>query len=335
MRWHGTRGPLTRPGRARRRRPAGVGLGGASGGRARPGVRALSGGGGGACGALRARATCAARGDAVGGEALGGLSVLLLWHGGARVLSARGAVPKRGGGSRRRGALLAAVLRGPVLLAAVLRGPVLRGPVLLAGGSRAALLVRRAGAGHDEIHEADEAADDGEREEGAKSDAGAPEDEARGGDEGRQGEQAEDNAADNGDIEAALEGLLQVNAAVLGLGQQEPTERVGEGHEGDEERGEDGQHSHEGHVPPGVCGHARADAADDARLGAVPSRVAHGLKEPVAGRALLVVAAEVRRTVRPTHGALPLDGIHDAWIDTTTQPNNRGASTVGDPLNGP
>ena len=295
-----------------------------SGGRARPGLRA--GGPGGAGGVCR---------DSVEGVSGGVLGVRLPRRRGIRVASGRGGSPKRGGVPRRRGALLAAILRGPVLLAAVLRGPVLRGPVLLAGGSRAAPLVRRAGGGHDEIHEADEAADDGEREEGAKTNAGAPEDEAHRGDEGRQGEQAEDNAADNGDIEASLEGLLQVNAAVLGLGQQEPTERVGEGHEGDEERGEDGQYSHEGHVPPGAGGHARADAADDARLRAVPSRAAHGLKEPVAGRALLVVAAGVRRTVRPTHGALPLDGIHDAWIDNTTQTNNRGAPTVGDSLNGP
>ena len=309
----GTRGPLTRLGRARGGPPAGVGLGGAGGGRARPGL--CAGGPGGAGGVCR---------DPVEGVSGGVLGARLPRRRGTRAASGRGGPPKRGGVPRRRGALLAAVLRCPVP----------RGSVL-AGGPRAAPLVRRAGAGHDEIHEADEAADDGEREEGAKSDAGAPEDEAHGGDEGGQGEQAEDNAADNGDVEAALEGLLQVDAAVLGLGQQEPTERVGEGHDGDEERGEDGQHSHEGHVPPGAGGHARADAADDARLRAVPSRAAHGLKEPVAGRALLVVAAGVRRTVRPTHGALPLDGIHDAWIDTTTQPNIGGAPTVGDPLNGP
>ena len=100
MRRHGTRGPLTRPGSGRRSRPAGVGLGGASGGRARPGVRAL-GGEGGASGARGARASCAACGDTVGGETLGVPRVLLLRHGGVRVLSARGAVPKRVGGSRR------------------------------------------------------------------------------------------------------------------------------------------------------------------------------------------------------------------------------------------
>ena len=133
MRRHGTRGPLTRPGSGRRSRPAGVGLAGASGGRARPGVRALSGGGG-ASGARGARASCAACGDAVGGETLGVLRVLLLRHGGVRVLSARGAVPKRVGGSRRRRLLLGrAVLRGAVLWRAVLRIAELGGRAVRAG----------------------------------------------------------------------------------------------------------------------------------------------------------------------------------------------------------
>ena len=139
MRRHGTRGPLTRPGSGRRSRPAGVGLAGASGGRARPGVRALSGGGG-ASGAWGARATCASCGDAVGGETLGGLSVLLLRHGGARVLSARGAVPKRVGGSRRRRLLLRrTVLRVAVLGRTILRIAVLRISVLRGGAVRARL----------------------------------------------------------------------------------------------------------------------------------------------------------------------------------------------------
>ena len=127
-----------------------MGLGGASGGRARPGIRALSGGGGasGAWGVRITRATC---GDAVGGETLGGLSVLLLWHGGTRVLSAWGAVPKRGGGSRRRLLLLGrTVLRVAVLGRTVLRIAELGGRVVCAG-----LGAARSGSGDADEHDDD------------------------------------------------------------------------------------------------------------------------------------------------------------------------------------
>ena len=299
-----------------------MGLGGASGGRARPGVRALSRGGGGACGARGARATCAScatrasRGDAVGGEAIGGLSVLLLRHGGARVLSARGAVPKRGGGSRRRRLLLGR---------AVLRGPVLR--TRLDRSLRASARDSR-----DDGHDRDQACRHHDQPEPA--DPHDAEDTDVGEDRGDGGEHHQ-HASDDGHVEAPFEGLFNVNATVLSLGQEQPGESVGEGNDRHEEGSSRHENAHEREIPPLAGGNACADAADDAGLSAVPARASDGIKEPVGGRALLVLSVGVRCASGPTHHALPLDGIHAAWIDTTTQPKKRVRPIVGDPLNGP
>ena len=274
---HRTRGPLTRPGRGGRRRPAGVGLGGASGGRARPGVRALSRGGGGACGARGARATCAACGDAVGGEALGGLSVLLLRHGGTRVLSARGAVPKRGGRSRSSRSTRGAVLRCRA------------GALVLSG------LVR---VRDDEGDEADDEGGNYEEAEPAstETDANTAED-ADGGQDGGHADKAQEETSQEGNVEASFCGFLRVDAPVLSLGQEEPRQAVGERHEGQAQGCDDGEDSHERQVPSAACSDARADAADDARVGSVPAGGSHGLKETLAGRTLSVGTALVRRTI--------------------------------------
>ena len=123
--------------------------------------------------------------------------------------------------------------------------------------------------------------------------------------------------------------------AVGGFGQEEPRESVSDRHDGHAERGDHHEDAHERQVPALVSSDARADAADCSLLSAVPARVSDRVKEAVAGRALLVLGTGVCCTVRPTHHALPLDGIHTAWIDTTTQPKRRGAPIVGDPLNDP
>ena len=252
---------------------------------------------------------------------------------GVRSVSGPCGLAKRVGITRRSvgrlGAWVSAVLGIAVLGTAVLGRSV---PV---GRTRASFLVRGIRSVHHDEYNADHAGEDDEHSERAETDAGAAEDEAHGGDEGRQGEQAEDNAADHCDVEAPLEGLLQVNAAVLGLGEHQPAEGVGERNHRNEKRGQDSQDAHERQIPTGAGGHARAHAADHARMRAVPTGIAYGIKETAAGRALLVPITGLRRAIGPTHDALPLERIHSARIDTTTQSDRGSAAIVGDPLNGP
>ena len=313
MRWRGRNVPSTRRGRARGRRPARVGHGGGSSGRTRSGLRAGGAGGG---GLEIAR-------NAVRGETCGTLLGLHARIRLPRAVSGRGSWCKRdggarrvrGGGSRRGVVSWSLVVGGPVGGALLARVPVARERQAHESGRDA-----REGQCHDDEHEP---ADPHDAED---TDIG----EHRG-----QGGENHQSAADDGDVEAPLDGLFDVNTAVLSLGQEQPGQPVGEDNERHEERGDHHEDAHERQVPPLVGGDSRADAADDARLRAVPSRAAHGLKEPVAGRALLVLITRICCAIRPTHHALPLDGIHAAWIDTTTQPKNGGSATVGDPLNDP
>ena len=148
-------------------------------------------------------------------------------------------------------------------------------------------------------------------------------------------EEGESHSTDEGDIEVAVEGLFRVDATIDCLGQEHPRQCVDDDDDGREERRQDGQDAHERQVPARAGRDSRAHATDDARLRPIPARVSQGIEEPVAARGLLARAVRVRRAARPTHGVLPLDGIHSLRIDTTTQPKLPSWAIVGDPLNAP
>ena len=129
-----------------------------------------------------------------------------------------------------------------------------------------------------------------------RADANTAED-ADGGQDGGHADKAQEEASQEGNVEASFGGFLRVDAPVLSLGQEEPRQAVGERHEGQAQGCDDGEDSHERQVPSAACSDARADAADDARMGSVPAGGSHGLKETLAGRTLSVGTALVRRTV--------------------------------------
>ena len=299
MRRRGRNVPPTRRGRARGRRPAGVGHGGGSGGRTRSGLRAGTGGGG------LEIARNAVRGGTCG--TLLGLHARIRLP---RAVSGRGSRRKRGGGARRvRGG---SSRRGVVSWSLVVGRPV-------GGALLARVPVARERQAHESGRDAREGeCDDDELEPADPHDA----EDADIGEHRGQGGENHQSAADDGDVEASLDSLLDVNAAVLSFGQEQPGQPVGEDNERHEERGDHHEDAHERQVPPLVGGDSRADASENAGLRAVPPGASDGVENTAAGRALLVLSARICCAVRPTHHALPLDGIHVAWIDTTTQPKN-------------
>ena len=215
---HRGRGPSTRLGRARWRRPARVGLGGASVCRARPGLRV----------SLRAGGRFP-----VGGEAVG---ALLSAHGVPLHVSGRGGRPKRGGRSRSSRSARGAVLR------------------CRAGGLVLSGLVR---ARDDEGDEADDEGGNYEEAEPAstETDANTAED-ADGGQDGGHADKAQEETSQEGNVEASFCGFLRVDAPVLSLGQEEPRQAVGERHEGQAQGCDDGEDSHERQVPSAACSDA-------------------------------------------------------------------------------
>ena len=254
MRRRGRNVPATRLGRARGRRPAGVGLSGASRSGCRACLRGSSAGGG---GLEVARHT-------VGRETRGGLLRLGSGIRGPRAVSGRSGLPKRDGGIRcilGRSTRRRAVLRGPVLGCAVLRGPVL--------GARLARALRpRTRDAHDDGHDCGHAGCHHDQPEPADSQDA---EEADIGQQRRNGSENHQGAADNGHVEAPFDGLFHVNATVFSLGQEQPGEPVGEGHNRDEECADRHEDAYERQVPSLAGGDTRADASDDAGLSSVPS----------------------------------------------------------------
>ena len=243
MRWRGRNVPATRLGRARGRRPAGVGLSGAS----RSGGRACL------------RASCVGGGlevarHTVGGETRGGLLRLGSGIRGPRAVSGRSGLPKRDGGIRR------------ILGRSTRRRAVLRGPVL---GARLARALRpRTRDAHDDGHDCGHACCHHDQPEPADSQDA---EEADIGQQRRDGSENHQGAADNGHVEAPFDGLFHVNATVFSLGQEQPGEPVGEGHNRDEECADRHEDAYERQVPSLAGGDTRADASDDAGLSSVPS----------------------------------------------------------------
>ena len=205
------------------------------------------------------------------------MGALLSAHGVPLHVSGRGGLSKRGGCSRSSRSARGAVLRCRA------------GALVLSG------LVR---ARDDEGDEADDEGGNYEEAEPAstETDANTAED-ADGGQDGGHADKAQEETSQEGNVEASFGGFLRVDAPVLSLGQEEPRQAVGERHEGQAQGCDDGEDSHKRQVPSAACSDARADAADDARMGSVPAGGSHGLKETLAGRTLSVGTAQVRRTV--------------------------------------